>query len=464
MGFNISFGGTTFHLELSSSEIDTSLVSTKFIKNTKSCDQRDRDAVILLENFTGQLFISHPANKSENNFTTNGKKPGQFGVSDPNDSDESEKNRNATSTKTPMMNNNQEVMNQKVGIKMSQNNTDFYAVRENNVSLKNDCIEYKSCEKGHNQCIPAGEGSESKKLPSASGSETPFQTDNLTDSITCSGRLNSILSDESCNEELQLRRGSVEFFLAQSGNASAEPDEEEKASDLKKGQFDFPKRGIESDKNPSSTGSLKESMKNSLPSSFAMSDYESTLTTESCNEERRVSEIRTGFLKESLNFSDHENKAPNYNAKITSSDKPLRSIMTSESEKTFLKNNRNSITNATLKSFLNSESSNPYTPKDENDSDSSENENYRDGYASLQVNNAIKFRQKTVLHSACENLKSKVWTLHKLLNERPGDASVIDLDGNLPLHLISLNQYLLFGRWAAETRYFIDELIDIYPG
>ena len=61
MSLNLSFSDTTFNLVISSSAIDTSLVSAKFIP----CDNLDktpnRDAMVELKGFTGTLFIRHPS-------------------------------------------------------------------------------------------------------------------------------------------------------------------------------------------------------------------------------------------------------------------------------------------------------------------------------------------------------------------------------------------------------------------
>ena len=101
-----------------------------------------------------------------------------------------------------------------------------------------------------------------------------------------------------------------------------------------------------------------------------------------------------------------------------------------------------------------------------NENEDSDDESYREDYASYQASILAgdKFRRTTHLHRACKKIKSKVSKLHELLNKYPGDASAIDSEGNLPLHLISLNESLLLGQWAKETRIFINELIDAYPG
>lgn len=62
MGFNVSIGGTTFDLILSSPKIEASIVSTKFFPAE---DSEDSDAVVELNGFTGTLVIRHPRNSNQ---------------------------------------------------------------------------------------------------------------------------------------------------------------------------------------------------------------------------------------------------------------------------------------------------------------------------------------------------------------------------------------------------------------
>ena len=142
MGFNISFGGSTFNLELSSSEIDTSLVSTKFIKDTNSCDQRDRDAVIELIGFTGKLYISHPDKSDESDVVERNEEVLDTG--NPHKYNENEENQNVTSIKKSSTSGKEDA---------NMNTVDFYTVKENKVSMNSDFHTCKNFEAKHKAAV-----------------------------------------------------------------------------------------------------------------------------------------------------------------------------------------------------------------------------------------------------------------------------------------------------------------------
>ena len=303
MGFNLSFGGTTFNLELSSSAIDTSLVSTKFIANTKSCDQRDRDAVIELHGFTGTLVIKHP--KNENDDSSISKKiERDIDVSHTAENmalhshGEGVKNVRARAHGSKK----QKATVQEIETDLNENNIDFYTVQRNRVSIK---------------------------------------------------------IDENENKELE-----------------------------------------KNDEDPE-------------PSKIASQTHRVSTLTE---------------------FSDSHNDhsgvyASTWDPELLNLDDDNKEINASDDDKKY-----------------------------------DESVNFRDSWFSQATNAYSNKRRITRLHRACKSFTSKVPMLHKLLKQNPNDVSIMDLDGNLPLHLIAQNESLLFGKSAIGTKFFIEELIEAYPG
>jgi len=72
-------------------------------------------------------------------------------------------------------------------------------------------------------------------------------------------------------------------------------------------------------------------------------------------------------------------------------------------------------------------------------------------------------RQTTRLHVFCAKEGIKVEKLNHILNLNPAFASVKDMNGRLPLHIIADNEDLLFGRRRKEFQGFVKILIKSYP-
>lgn len=346
MGFQLSFGGTTFNLELSSSTIDASLVSTNFFPNTKSYDQRDRDAVIELHDFTGTLSISHPENKNE------------------------KKDSNA-------------VRESRMRADDAPNNTKSIALQ-----LK----------------------SKQNEINSSSTSQTPqvYKADNKgqcareheeMDDDDCEELINQKYADQKKGTEVHERR--TDFYAIHQHNASVKQSgqEEHKSSEINNKQHE----------------SSNKSRRNSFGSD------ETPVLRNSLSNPKLISTASSGVNASNLDV--YHNQAQLSMPKVAEEiDINIDDII---------------------------------VDTDDFDDDKSR---------ALPYEHTRAFRRTTYLHRACASPKSKVSMMFKLLKACPHDASTLDSGGNLPLHLIAQNERLLFGRWCATTEFFIDELIEAYPG
>lgn len=456
MTLKLSFGGTSFNLVVSSPEMNASLVSTNFIPNSNSNNGKDRDAVIDLNQFTGKLYISHASNATNERIKEEPQSALQAS---------SVLNEIDDMPITPIENKETKFVDRESAIAKAKKRFSDFDEKLDRLFIINGEEWF-----GRINTEPVNVNSESfinswrENTDHSSGIEHSKDDHNP-----------EIPNVGTCGD---YEEGSEQENLAATNEESWGSDA---TSEMAKGRTKF------SHSDSEATGA-QSSKKISYDSKFSRRD--SQLSTTSCStvvaNDLQSSGGRSESKSQTLQIgpicdqsSNRKSAASNDLDEFSLASSALSSVDHSEDHASL--DHSKGIDSLPLCSkdtdslALDSEDANsPNHSKDalhnrRNGNLVPEDEDLvSSGMATLpsyqtNVLSARQLRSETRLHKACKSPKIKVKDLNQLLKAQPKDTSTFDNEGRLPLHTISCNHYLLFGREHESAQLFIDDLIKEHP-